>query len=245
MLDTSKWIYEDLKHGLNAFSTIAFDGRFFYFADGENIYVYSKDFVPINCIKAAPKIAALCYDNSDDCFWAADGKAGEILRLSRRFEETGRLSLNCGAIFGLSYFCAHDTLLVCARNSVIEACKHGEQREVHAISGWANITSAAPFFALLQDKHDGQVIYFYTPDNIHSILEVPPGYIVKDILFYPPENQLLALAQSKNRTKILRHPMPCIDICCCNYAFNDFCDEHCKWLVANVSCGSDWGNSLM
>ena len=238
MLKTSTWIYEDLAQGLNTFNTMAYNGRFFFFASGRNVYVYSKDFVPVKCIKVAPNIATFCYDNKDDCFWAAEEKTGEIVKLNRRFKEVARLPVNFSAVYGLSYFCAHDTLLICTRDRVLEACKHGEKREIQTISKGANIASAAPFFAV----YDGQVIHFYSPENIHSTLEVPAGYTIKDMLFYPPENQILALAQFNNRVKILRHPMPCIDICDCNYNFNDFCDEHCKWLMAEKSCDSGWGS---
>ena len=243
MLTTSKWIYEDLTHGLSTFGTMAFDGRFFYFADAENIYIYSKNFEPLNCIKSAIKIAAMCYDSSDDCFWASNGKTDEIIKLNRRFEKTGQLTSG-EAVYGLSYFCAHDTLLACTHSAVIEICKHGEKRIIHTAPKASNAASAAPFFALLQDRNSEQIIRFYAPSELHATLEAPPGYAIADILFYPPENQIIALANSGKKVKILRHPMPCIDICCCNYSF-DSCNEYCKWLLANTNCNSNWKAGLM
>ena len=237
MLTTSMWIYEDLDRGLN-FKTMAFDGRFFYFTDTQNIYVYSKNLVPLNCINPAVKITAFCYDNSDDCFWVTDGKTG-ISKLSRRFEKTGLL-LNSGNINGLSYFCAHDTILASAGSAVTEVCKHNHKREIHTASNVLSIASIAPFFAILQGTSGGQLIRFYAAGNLHATLEIPPGYAATDIMFYPPDNQILALAHSKNKIKILRHPMPCIDVCSCNYNFDSACNEHCQWLLANTSCDSGW-----
>ena len=242
MLTTSKWIYEDLDRGLNSFCAMAFDGRFFYFTDTKHIYVYSKNLVPLNCINPALKIAAFCYDNNSDCFWATDGKTG-ISKLSRRFEKTGLL-LDCGAVNGLSYFCAHDTVLASTGSAVMEICKHDHKREIHTATNVLSIASIAPYFALLQENGGEQLIRFYTASSLHATLEIPPGYVAADIMFYPPENQIMALVRSKNKTKILRHPMPCMDVCCCNYNFDSSCNEHCKWLLANTGCDSGWKTSV-
>ena len=243
MLTTSKWIYEDLDRGFSSFSAMAFDGRFFYFTDTRNIYVYSKNLVPLNCINPAIKITAFCYDNSDNCFWATDGKTG-ISKLTRRFEKAGQ-SLSCGNINGLSYFCAHDTLLASTSSAVVEICKHDHKREIHTASNVIGIASIAPFFALLQNSNGGQFVHFYNASSLHATLEVPPRYTAADIMFYPPDNQILVLAQSRNQIMILRHPMPCIDVCNCNYSFDSACNEHCQWLLANTSCNSGWKTGLM
>ena len=234
MLRASAWKHENLQQGLGSFNTMAFDGRFFYFADGEYIYIYSKDFTPINRKKSPIKIAALCYDNSDNCFWASAGEKGEILRLSRRFEITQRIAADNEAIFGLSYFCAHDTLLAAHKRAILEICKHGKWRGIPVVPG--NVLSIAPYFAVLHDNF----IHFYDPGfNVHSSLEIPPEYSVRDILFYPAENQLLALAHSAFRKApvILRHAMPCMEVCECNYVFGCNCDgdDLCDWLVRGSS----------
>jgi hypothetical protein len=229
MLTISDWIYEELKLGLGGFSAMAFDGRFFFFSVVKNIYLYNRDLVPLNRIKPPVKITALCYDNEDDCFWGINENRDEILKLNRRFEVICSLTGMGAPIYGMSYFCAHDSLLAAQKGAVAEYCKRGHSRTVRSVSGEAKVMSVAPFYAVLQESPGGQLIRIYAPSgNIHSSIEVPEGYRVKDILFYPPENQIMALAQHtrKKVPQILRHPMPCVEICGCNYHSREFCFDN-------------------
>ncbi|MDR2168101.1 MAG: hypothetical protein LBE35_09685 [Clostridiales bacterium] len=219
MLITSKWKYEDLEGGAN-FSSLAFDGRFFFLAGLKAVYIYSKDFERLDFVQT-PEISTLCYDNGEDCFWAAAASGREILKLSRRFDELARIGLD-RAVYDLSYFCAHDSLLAATACGIIEICKHADMREIRAVSGHFNVLAIAPFYAI----HEKDSICFYAPDGIlHSTLFIPKDHEVLDILFYHPENELLALARPKSGkgARILRHPMPCMDICDCNYTIPKTC----------------------
>jgi hypothetical protein len=245
MLTISDWIFEELGLGLGGFDPMAFDGRFFFFSDGKNVYLYNRDLIPLNCIKLPVKITALCYDNEDDCFWAVNENRDEILKLNRRFKVVDTLAGAGAPIYGLSYFCAHDSLLAAQKGAIAEYCKHGHTRTIRAVSGKANILSIAPYYALLQESSSGQGIRIYAPGgNMHSSIEVPKNYRVKDFLFYPPENQLMALAQhtQKEVPQILRHPMPCLEICNCNYCTKEFCfkNDDCRWLISHTSCDDRW-----
>ena len=252
-MDSTGWTFEVLRLGSLGFTAMAYDGRFYYFPDGRHVYVYSRGLELVNRIQIGHEVSALCYDYADGCFWAT-GHDGDICKLSQRFEVVDRIAFGDGVILGLSYFCAHDTLLVACKDAIAEVCKHGHKRGIGCAthSRYVNVLAVAPCFAIAKDRGGLQVIDFHGPSGaVLASLSVPHGYRVADMLFCHRESQLVALAfehgKGHGRPVILRHPMPCLDVCECNFALPDPCvkDEHCKWIVSNASDAAPWWGELL
>ncbi|MCL2404386.1 MAG: hypothetical protein FWC92_02435 [Defluviitaleaceae bacterium] len=183
-MDINQWTYEPLiatstpqSQPLSAF---AYDGCFFYLANGAHIYIYNSNYEPINRIKISQPISALCYDNNENCFWATDDQ-GAICKLDLHFEVQQRTNIGDSKkkALGLSYFCVHDSLLVAYHDTIVEICKHGQKRAIVAAahSSYKNILGVAPYFAIAIANASCESINFHAPTGEHTVsVNIPPDY---------------------------------------------------------------------
>jgi hypothetical protein len=212
--------------------TIAHDGLFFFVVQGKNAYVYNFDFQYLGRLSLTQSLLALSFDTRFGCFWAINEK-GAVVKLNRRFEKIGELDFDCTKPRGLSYSCAFDTLLLGCGKEIIEICKHGKQRSIYRGCRVENVLSIPPYYAILDDSDCDQCVRFYGPDGILAAqIPILSRHKALDILFHPKKNQLLILCENG---VLLKHAMPCLEVCICNYEFDRPCgNEICQWVMENL-----------
>ncbi|HPW00375.1 MAG TPA: hypothetical protein PLP20_04915, partial [Oscillospiraceae bacterium] len=75
---------------------IAFDGCFFYLTMPQDckIYRFRRDFTPSTCFEVDKPYSSICYDSSENCFWASVDKLGIVIyKLNREMKEIDRLQI--------------------------------------------------------------------------------------------------------------------------------------------------------
>lgn len=225
---------------------IAFDGCFFYLTMPQEcmIYRFNRDFTPAGSLGVERPYKAICYDSTENCFWASSDKsASTIYRLDCDLKETDRLQIrgcatDCMQITGLSYNCEQNTLLVAFKTYIAEIAKDGCCVRVLQSSSschYAAVLAIAPYYAVIRQCGQTQELVLFSAEG-EPISSFCMGnvYALEDILFYPCRSkdrsvlQLILLA-TKNRCypRILYCEIPACDIClcCCNY---EICCARCE-----------------
>lgn len=116
------------------YSGMAFDGQFFFLTlpQKKQVYQFSREFVPESHYETSRPYTAICYDQSENCFWAAEDRKNDVLyKLNSCFEEIGYIEIRgcnktCCDIAGLSYHCETDRILVAFADFIAELSKKGQ-----------------------------------------------------------------------------------------------------------------------
>ncbi|MDP4118117.1 MAG: hypothetical protein Q8873_02875 [Bacillota bacterium] len=228
------------------YSGIAFDGCFFYVTLPQDcsIYKLDKDFKYIDCIKTGKPYSNICYDNTENCFWASSVNIRDrIYKLDCKLNEIDYLVICqidslCSAIKGLSYNCLSNTLFVAFDENILEISKDGCHVEVikkSCVGAFTSVLSIPPYYVTVKQCGKTQEISLYSCDGcfIKSFC-FPIAYIAEDILLYPcidKDKSVIKLIILATKhfcyPKILLLTVNICDaeLCCCNY---DFCCQSCN-----------------
>lgn len=232
------------------YSGMAFDGCSFYMTLPQDckVYQFDRDLTPIGCFETAKPYTSICYDNTENCFWAvAEQPNCLIYKLNCQMQEIDLLQItlpeqSLSRIKGLSYFCGNDTLLAAFTNFIVEVSKSsGACRVLQSICDgcFSGVTAVAPYYITVSVcKNIQSVSLFSSDDHLVKRLCLPCTYLIENIVFDPcsekgkGEIKLILLA-----TKHCRYPhilecalefcgpelCPCNYKCCCHPC--DKCDE--------------------
>lgn len=218
---------------------IAFDGCFFYLTMPQDCKIYRlhRDFTPSACFEVDKPYSSICYDSSENCFWASVDKLGIVLyKLNREMKEIDRLQIKgcakpCAQIEGLSYNCEHDTLLVAFKDFIAEISKEGccvRILQEICTGQYTGVLSIAPYYAVIRRCGPTQEVIIYSADDcVARSFCVPAVYTLEDLLFDPccaRDRSVLPLiflaAKHCCYPRILYFEIDSCGldgICCCNY----------------------------
>ncbi|MGB8452213.1 MAG: hypothetical protein WCD89_07755 [Anaerocolumna sp.] len=175
---------------------IAFDGCFFYLTMPKNcrIYKFDPDFRQEGIIETNKPYSCICYDNTENCFWASADKINTmIFKLDCNMKEIdllqlGTFSIFCSNIKSLSYNCKNNSLFVAYKDFIAEILKDGESICLQETQrGYCNaILSIAPYYMISTHFGNSQCISIYTGDGcLIKSFQFSNIYKIEDILFYP------------------------------------------------------------
>ncbi|WP_242860592.1 hypothetical protein [Clostridium sp. KNHs205] len=229
-----------------SYKGMAFEGCFFYLTMPKSctIQKLNKDFTPVGCVKVCRPYSTICYDSTENCFWASVNNSSQIFKLDHCLNEIDYIQINlceeeCSKIVGLSYNCENDTLLIVFSSFIAEVSKDGcvvRNLQTSCEGHYTAVLSIAPYYVTVHLCEHTQTISFFSND----------GCLIKSFCFpivYVIESILLDSCQKKDNkelafiilaTKHCRYPrlIQCeidacdMELCCCNYEICCFpCDE--------------------
>lgn len=175
----------------------AFDGEFLYLTlpQENNIHKFNMDFALIGCYAVNRPFAAICYDNTENCFWASDVKLNNtIYKLSRNMEEIGCIKIgkfekSCSKILGLSYSNETNTILVAFMDFIAEISKSGQivriLKEINTGS-FSSVLAISPYFAVVQIcEHTQNIDIFSFDGDLIKSYKFSSTFIIEDVIFDP------------------------------------------------------------
>lgn len=232
------------------YSGMAFDGCSFYMTLPQEckIYRFNRDLSPIGCFETAKPYTSICYDNTENCFWAAAEQPNCLIyKLNCRMQEIDLLQVivseqPLSRIKGLSYFCGNDTLLVAFTDFIVEVSKESGACRVlqSACDGcFSGVTAIAPYYVTVSVcKNIQSVSLFSCDDHLVKRLCLPCTYLIESMVFDPcsekEHNEIsLILLATKHccYPHILKYALEFCgpELCPCNYKCHcqpcDECDE--------------------
>lgn len=177
------------------FEGMAFDGQFLYltFPAEKQIYQFSRDFIFINYFDVKRSYSALCYDSTENCFWASQSRSTQnIFKLDMDLNEINQIQIHprCTenlCICGLSFNCEENTILAACENSIFELSKDGEclrviqKSETNVFSG---VLSIAPYFAVIHSSHEKQFLSICKKEQLIKSFCFLDCYKIIDLIFY-------------------------------------------------------------
>lgn len=230
----------------NRFCGIAFDGCFFYLTAPQEfiIYKFKRDFTMAGSLRTDKPYNRVCYDNTENCFWAAADNCCDIIyKLDCDFKEIDLIHVkgcqkSCPQIAGISYNCEKDTLLIAYCDHIAEVQKLSGCACIiqQTCSGfYTGVLSAAPYYAAILQDENGRELQIFGCDGCHikSFL-IPACYSIDDVLLYPcgegcPDELVLVLLATKHNRcqRALFCGVNACDmvLCRCNC---EICCAHCK-----------------
>ncbi|MEG2440040.1 MAG: hypothetical protein RSB37_00890 [Acetivibrio sp.] len=180
------------------YNGIAFDGCYFYFTCTNicEIIKYDICFCEVGCYKTKRVYNSICYDNKENCFWAASERNPcKVFKLDSKFMEIDCLMVcqynNCdGIIVGVSYDCQSHSLVIAFTNRIVQMdtldCTKQRILQKGCCEVNIGVVSIAPDYILTTIQGKTQSISIYgCEDEVKEKYEVPPEYYVRSILFYP------------------------------------------------------------
>lgn len=154
---------------------IAFDGCFYYMTLPENCLIlqFNKDFEQRNVYDVYKSYCCICYDNTENCFWASvDNLNTVIYKLDHNLKEIDLIRINlgsrCNAVMkDISYNCEKNSLFAAFNCFLAEISKNGEVQFLQtADKGYFNgILSAAPFYMVSLFYDNSQRILLFDQDG--------------------------------------------------------------------------------
>jgi hypothetical protein len=216
----------------------AFDGQFLYLTipQEKNIHKFNRDFTLTGCYEVNRPYSAICYDNTENCFWASDEKLNNMIyKLNNNLEEIDRIKIcKCekpsSEIVGLSYNCKTNTIFIASMDFVAELSKSGQViqilKEVNTGS-FSSVLVIPPYYAVVRICEQTQDIDIFSLDGcLIKNYNFPSSFTIEDIVFDPCSEQekdkinFIILATKRNscphllKCKIESYDM---ELCKCNY----------------------------
>lgn len=225
-----------------SYRRMTFDGSNYYFLSvcEEKIVITDLDFNVICCVDVCREYTCICYDCSENCFWAAAKNCfNAIYKLNSELKEVDCLDI-CdmkkigGIITGITYNYCSDSLLISLNNCVAEYEKTTKCFTVKKSfpKTWINsILFLCPGYVVTVIKDQKQFLMFLDCNNtiIHQIC-VDSGYFVKDIIINYDNEEHIALeffaVKDRRYSYIIRHSLNhnCLEFSSCCY---EICDRYC------------------
>lgn len=214
---------------------IAFDGCFYYLTMPKDniIYRFDSNFSPNGEYKGSRSYNGLCYDSQEECFWATEiNHYNKIFKLNRKLQEIDYITFEntrCDyrRMYGVSYDCAKNVLLIVFNDAIYEISKTGEARPVlrnlspHVL----NVASIAPYLAVVVNDYKQQNILYYKEGKLVKTESIPLVYRIRDIVYNPCKPALMILATKHCKyPRVLCCPLN-LDTDCCH---KTLCNKKCK-----------------
>lgn len=232
------------------YTGMAYDGHFFYLVlpQERKIYRLNQDFILFQTIEAARPYLGICFDHSENCFWAwEDGAKDVIYKLNCRLEETGFITMcqndmDPAPITGLSFYCGHHTILAAFSGSIREYSKEGLLTGVlqqTGSGGYSSVLSLYPYYAVVQTCENTQFIRIFSAQGQMAECYCFAGsYAIETILVTP-------YTEAADTTVILT--LLCTDPCGCSCILRcktELCEMggckcFCSWWNGDGGCGCD------
>ena len=182
--------------GCLLYKGIAFDGCCFYLTMPKScrIYQFNTDYEQTNIFDVNRHYSCICYDNSQDCFWAVTDKiTGVIFKLDHNLKEIDFIRINPGCrsnapIKSLSYNCEKNILAAAYSRSLAEITKEGKIRylQTSAKGYFSSVLSAEPYYITSMLTGNTQCISIYDSDGCSlASYQLPAMYRIEGLLFYP------------------------------------------------------------
>ena len=215
--------------------SMAFDGCFYYLtmSGDKNIYKFDGTFYPKGEFKSSRSFSGLCYDSSEECFWATEAtQHNKIFKLNRKLQEIDCINFEnhrCDyrRILGISYDCAKNVLVAAFNDEVFEISKTGEAKPLmrnlcpHVLS----VVSIAPYTVIAVNEEKRSSILYYKGGKLVKTENVPLMYRISDIVYNPCEHTLMLLVNKHCKyTQVLCCPLG-LDTDCCHKVI---CHKKCK-----------------
>lgn len=182
----------------STYDGIAFDGCYFYLtcSNQYEIIKYDKNLCKIECFKTCKPYTCLCYDYTNQCFWAATTQyCHKLFKLDSCFREIDCINIHpcesCGThIIGVSYDCSKNCLLVSFANCIIcidvADCNYYKLLQHSCNLYNTAVLSISPNYAVIQMNDSEQFITFYDENaHIKCSIPIPKGCIAQSIIFNP------------------------------------------------------------
>lgn len=238
---------------------IAFDGCFFYLTMPKNhsICKFNTDFEQIGLFEVNKPYSCICYDNTENCFWASvDNITVMIFKLDSNMKEIDFIRINAGnrstgTIKGLSYNCENNTLVAAFKYFIAEIQKDGNTNYLKTAGKgfFSGVVSVAPYFLSVLVTGSTQAITISALDG--SVIKTfcfPDIYRIEDLLFYPGERKdkkhfILYILAVKHRCypRLLKCNLEGCNInpCFCNYEGSVPCrkskDQYATDLIESIA----------
>ncbi|MEG1430410.1 MAG: hypothetical protein RSC89_02760 [Oscillospiraceae bacterium] len=226
---------------------LCYDGCYFYCTDpcARTITQMSTCFETVHCFEVAKSYTCLCYDSSENCFWAAEEHCpAAIFKLDTHFREIDclRVCLPCdllGVITGISYQCCRDTLLLSCGAGIVEVEKlHPQCAKILTKSGQAwmlTVVALCPYYLCCCLLNGRTMLRVYGKNGeLLQQCELPRGCSLEAAVFYPDKKDFGAchfyvlLSKCRCYPAILDCVLDlgglCRNLCPCNYAL---CGKKC------------------
>ncbi|MEG2214169.1 MAG: hypothetical protein RRY09_00990 [Oscillospiraceae bacterium] len=230
---------------------LAFDGCYFYLtcpADCQ-IIKYDACFCETDSFNVSKPYACICYDISENCFWAAtDRHYHKLFKLDTCFNEIDCLNIypceDCGSVItGVSFDCVNCRLLISFSGCIVSVePRSPEQPQLlkKTCGVWnGGVLSLAPSSAVIELCGCNQRLSFYNCHfDLEFQIEIPKCYMLEALIFYPCDihsgRQRFCALVTKNCSYsfLLVWELPCQapEIAPCNYDIldNRCCSDRCR-----------------
>ena len=214
---------------------IAFDGCFYYLTMPKdiNIYKFDRKFRPKGEIKGNKPFNGLCYDSSEDCFWATESTRHNIIyKLNNKLQEIDCIDFEntrCDyrQMLGISFDCVKNVLVVAFNNAICEISKTGEVLLIKSCPHILNAAFIAPYLVVVTSDNKKQCISYYKGNELVKTEIIPSVYRIRAIVYNPCILSLVILA-----TKHCRYPR----VICCPLELETDC---CHNILCNKKCKPD------
>lgn len=177
---------------------IAYDGSYFYLTvnHASKIVQYDKCFCRINCFDTCRCYSDICYDNIENCFWAADDcGSSKLYKLNACLEEIDFIPISkpwgrdC-KITGIAFNCQEDKLLVSFNAGIVSIDKKNpEGNDIISKNGrdiFLGIVSISPYYISLCHSSNRQVFRIYSQNGILiEEFDAPYDVTVLSVVFVP------------------------------------------------------------
>lgn len=244
------------------YKRMTFDGCKYYFLSEreEKIVVMDLDFNLIRSVDVCKEYTCICYDCSENCFWAtAKNCFNTIFKLNYKLEEVDTLKINelnklGGIITGISYNYCCDSLLISLNNCIAEYHKTTKDLKLRKsfYKIWVNsVLYLCPGYVITAIKDQKQFIMFF--DYNHSIKHsicVDSKYFIKDIIINYNNKEHLILEYFTTKNSIypyIRHFIlnyNCLNFSSCCYEIcNRYCNKNSDYKCLNNKY--DFLNSIL
>ncbi|MEG1583726.1 MAG: hypothetical protein RR131_06070 [Anaerovorax sp.] len=182
---------------LSKYKGAAFDGCYFYVTllNCCKILKYNRQFEPDGYFDTKRAYTCVCYDEGENCFWAADGCRGTLYKLDCHFQEIACMDIHdCddygAVVVGISYDCADDTLVVAFANTLVKIQK--DQKKIIGVikksckEWYTGILSIAPYLLTIDTCSSSQRICLCTWEGaVIKEFSAPQGFVIETIIFSP------------------------------------------------------------
>lgn len=212
--------------------SLAFDGCYYYVTIPCSCTVVKYDmcFCKKECIHTYREYSSICYDCTNNCFWASSNcNYGYIYKLNRCFKEIDSIYLGykfSGNITGLSYDCLNNSLLISISEYILKLPENSNNPIVILKLSQCFINSVSVIndgIIITAIRNGKQYIYIY--DNSLALVGtsiIPNCYLLQDIIALPCENAYYALTI---KNSCYSYVVPIIAKDCTENVFLKFYDE--------------------
>ena len=155
---------------LNKAESVAFDGSNFYVTSYADFTIYKLDSYGdvIEVANLHRYFNSICYDDSENCFWAVSPGSSHIYKFNEHFENMSILkwgSAKRDIISSISYCAIENYLLLFTQNDVIKLSKTGE-----ILNSFHHLSNHLTFCGCATDRHT--ILSYYIANSGVSVINI-------------------------------------------------------------------------